>query len=122
VQLLLGLARADTLGSGSLGTHDHILLSHLRLPQPGGTSIYIPQDKSQSQRYLTTDGQLASLSWCQAIIRARDQYFFLLEIFFRQLWVCYFVAPSLTRGRVCNLMLLQGLASAVPLESKSRGT
>jgi hypothetical protein len=28
------------------------------------------------------------------------QFFFLLEIFFRQLRVCYFVAPSLTRGRV----------------------
>jgi hypothetical protein len=32
-----------------------------------------------------------------------DQFFFLLEIFFRQLRVCYFVAPSVTRGRVCNL-------------------
>jgi hypothetical protein len=29
----------------------------------------------------------------------RDQFFFLLEIFFRQLRVCY---SSLTRGRVCN--------------------
>jgi hypothetical protein len=36
----------------------------------------------------------------------RDQFFFLLEIFFIQLRVCYFVAPSLTRGRVCNLLLL----------------
>jgi hypothetical protein len=36
----------------------------------------------------------------------RDQFFFPLEIFFRQLLVCYFVAPSLTRGRVCNLQLL----------------
>jgi hypothetical protein len=27
-----------------------------------------------------------------------------LEISFRQLSVCYFVAPSLTRGRVCNLL------------------
>jgi hypothetical protein len=31
----------------------------------------------------------------------RDQFSFLLEIFFRQLRVCYFVASSLTRGRVC---------------------
>jgi hypothetical protein len=30
--------------------------------------------------------------------------FFLLEILFTQLRVCYFVAPSLTRGRVCNLL------------------
>jgi hypothetical protein len=59
-------------------------------------------------------GQSASLPWCRATIRARDQFFFLLEIFFRWLRVCYFVAPFLTRGRVCNLVLLQGLASTVP--------
>jgi hypothetical protein len=35
-----------------------------------------------------------------------DQFFFLLEISFRQLWVCYFVAPSLTRGQVCNLLTI----------------
>jgi hypothetical protein len=54
----------------------------------------------------------------------RDQFYFLLEIFFRHLLVCYFVAPSLTRGRVCNLLvqLLLGLASAVTLGSKSRRT
>jgi hypothetical protein len=34
----------------------------------------------------------------------RDQFFFLLEIPFRHLHVCYFVASSLTRGRVCNLL------------------
>jgi hypothetical protein len=46
-----------------------------------------------------------------------DQFFFLLEILFRQLRVCYFIAPSLTRGRVCNLLLLLVLASAVTLGS-----
>jgi hypothetical protein len=53
--------------------------------------------------------------------RTRDQFFFLLEISFRQLRVCYFVAPSLTRGRVCNLLvqLLLGLAKAVTPGSKS---
>jgi hypothetical protein len=35
---------------------------------------------------------------------ACDQFFFLLEISFRQLRVYYFVAPSLPRGRVCNLL------------------
>jgi hypothetical protein len=34
----------------------------------------------------------------------RDQFYFLLEIFFRQLRFCNFVATSLTRGRVCNLL------------------
>jgi hypothetical protein len=45
-------------------------------------------------------------------------FFFLLEVFFRQLRVCYFVAPSLTRGPVCNLRLLLVLASLVPRESR----
>jgi hypothetical protein len=52
------------------------------------------------------------------------QFFILLEIFFRQLRLCYFVAPSLTRGRVCNLLvqLLLGLTRAVTLGSKSLRT
>jgi hypothetical protein len=50
----------------------------------------------------------------------RDQFFFLLEIFFRQLRVCYFAASSLTRGRVCNLLLLLVLTSSVPLWYESR--
>jgi hypothetical protein len=39
---------AVTLRSKSRRTHDHILLSHLRLPQPGGPGpcIYIPQEQS----------------------------------------------------------------------------
>jgi hypothetical protein len=47
VQLLLGHARSVTLRSKSRRTHDHILLSHLRLPQPGGPGprIYIPQEQ-----------------------------------------------------------------------------
>jgi hypothetical protein len=34
----------------------------------------------------------------------RNQFYFLFEISFRQLQVCYFIAPSLTRRRVCNLL------------------
>jgi hypothetical protein len=47
VQLLLGLARAITLGSKSRRTDGHILVSHLRLPRPGrpGLRIYIPQEQ-----------------------------------------------------------------------------
>jgi hypothetical protein len=48
---------------------------------------------------------------------ASDQFSFLIEIFFRQLRVCYFAAPSLTRGRGCNLLLLLVLSSAVPRDS-----
>jgi hypothetical protein len=34
----------------------------------------------------------------------RYQFFYLLEIFLKTVTVRYVVAPSLTRGRVCNLM------------------
>jgi hypothetical protein len=49
---------------------------------------------------------------------AYDQIF----ITVRQLRVCWYGALSLTRRRVCPLQLLLVLASAVILESKSRGT
>jgi hypothetical protein len=54
----------------------------------------------------------------------RDQFFFLLGIFFRQLRVCYFVVPSLTRGRVCNSLYncFWAFARAVTLRAKSRRT
>jgi hypothetical protein len=47
LQLLLVLASAIVFGSESHGTHDHILLSHSRLPQPGGPGprIYIPREQ-----------------------------------------------------------------------------
>jgi hypothetical protein len=36
----------------------------------------------------------------------RDQFFFLLGMIFRQLRVCYFVVPSLTRGRALVVILI----------------
>jgi hypothetical protein len=71
-----------------------------------------------SQSYVTTDGQLASLSWCQAPSRAQNQIF----VTVRQLWVCWCGAPSLTRGWVCHLQLLMVLASTVILRSESHRT
>jgi hypothetical protein len=47
---------------------------------------------------------------------------FSLKFSLDKLRVCYFVAPSLTRGRVCNLLLLLVLNRAVPLGSESLGT
>jgi hypothetical protein len=46
LQLLLGLASAVILRSESRETHDHILISESRLPQPGGPGphIYIPRE------------------------------------------------------------------------------
>jgi hypothetical protein len=80
--MLLALASAVFLGSESLGTRDHILLSQiwdfpfrrlLRLAESRwGYSTPPPHGfraVSVSQSYITTDGQSASLSWNKAPIR-----------------------------------------------------
>jgi hypothetical protein len=149
---------AVTLGAKSRRTQDNVLLSHLRLPQPGepGPRIYIPQEQGCPVIPPGTGFALHSLlrlaglwwrnsnppphRWSQSTqvkvkvtlrptvsrpvrlgVRRpsgnRDKFFFLLEILFRQLRVCYFVALSLMIGRVCNLLLLLVLARAVPLQA-----
>jgi hypothetical protein len=50
-----------------------------------------------------TDSQSASLA-PRTHLGPVTNFFPLLEIFFRQLRVCYFVAPSLMRGWICNLL------------------
>jgi hypothetical protein len=50
---------------------------------------------SPSQNHITTDGQSASQSWCQAPSGAQDQIF----VTIRHLRFCRGGAPSLTRGR-----------------------
>jgi hypothetical protein len=130
VQLLLGLARAVTLGSKSRKTYSHILLSHLRLLQPGGPGslIYIPQEQGGPvippgtgfpfYRLL----RLAGLRWMELEFFLRptvsrpvslgvrppfgtlDQSLF-CSSFVGQLRCSAFIASSLTRKRVCNLLL-----------------
>jgi hypothetical protein len=70
-----------------------------------------------------TDGQSASLSWCQEPIWDPQPNF----VLFFQLSSdsCEFghvEHPLRPSGRVCSLQLLPGLASAVFLESESRET
>jgi hypothetical protein len=88
-QLLLSIAIAVFLGSETLGTHDHILVSQfVSLPRSGGpcSCIYFPQEQgssvilrgivfnmmctssSSSWSYIVPDGQSVSLSWCRASI------------------------------------------------------
>jgi hypothetical protein len=43
---------------------------------------------SQSLSFIMTDGQSASLSWCQAPIWDQQPIFLLLLIIFKQLWIC----------------------------------
>jgi hypothetical protein len=73
--------------------------------------------QSQSQSYVTTDGQSASLSWCQAPSWAKDQIFVTLS--------CGFVEvryPFWREEGVCPLQLLLVLAREVILGSESRWT
>jgi hypothetical protein len=55
-----------------------------------------------SSSYITTDGQSASLSWCQAPLSDPRQIFFLSWIIFRQLLIEWCGALSLTRSRICS--------------------
>jgi hypothetical protein len=97
----------------SLRTNNHTLPSHLRL-----CSLFVAPYDSQKLQWKYPNppphGEVevnlqptVSRPVCLGVSRPSgtcDQFFFLLEISFRQLRVSYFVAPSLTRGRVCNLL------------------
>jgi hypothetical protein len=87
------------------------------------TSVTGQSIKSQSQSYITTDSQSASLSWSQAPIWDTRPIFLLLSlIIFRQLQICWCGAPSLTRSRVCSFQFLLVIASTALLRSESHGT
>jgi hypothetical protein len=74
--------------------------------------------RDQSQSYITTDGQSASLSWNKAPIWGLRPDL----CYCQTVAVCSCGALSLTRGRVCRLQLLLALASTVIVWSESRGT
>jgi hypothetical protein len=74
--------------------------------------------QTQNQCYFTTEGLLANLPGDRPPSRAPDQFYFR----FRQLLACCYGEPSVTRGQVCNLQLLLGLALAAPLVYAVRGT
>jgi hypothetical protein len=145
--MLLFLASVVFLGSESLRTRDHTLLSQigdipfrrlLRLgrsrwrysnpPSRGcdsckvGVKIVLRPTVSrqfclepESESYVTTDSQSASLSWNKAPIWGlRPDINYCLTI-----TVLFCGALSLTRGRVCLLYMLLALASAVLLRSES---
>jgi hypothetical protein len=96
-------------------------LSERRVAVASGCAL---TSKSKRQSHLTTNGESATLSRCQATIS--DPWpiflFLFLDIFFRSLRVSYNGAPSLMRGPICNLQLLLGLVSAAFHGSEFRGT
>jgi hypothetical protein len=72
-------------------------------------------EESESESYVTTDGQSASLFWYKAPIRGlRADLYYCQTVAGLLMW-----GAPLTRQRVCRLQLLLALASAVILESES---
>jgi hypothetical protein len=105
-----------SLGYSSADWWPNFIVRTLSLPRPIRLRLYIVEVEVKLR-------PTVSRPVCLGVRHptgTRDQFFFLLEIFCRQLRVCYFVTPSLNRRRVCNLLLLLALSSAVPLGSESR--
>jgi hypothetical protein len=70
---------------------------------------------TESESYVTTDGQSASLSWNKSPIWGlRPDFYYCQTVAGLLMW------GSLTRRRVCRLQLLLDLASAVSVESEYR--
>jgi hypothetical protein len=64
LKLLLALASAVILGSESHGTHDHILLSQIQDPEPGGPGpVFISPGNIVSQLYPPALGSLFVASY-----------------------------------------------------------
>jgi hypothetical protein len=104
-QFLLGIASASAtfLKSESHGTHEHILLSlFLKLPQSGGWEGGKLKSKSRSHydRHMSRPVRLG----VSAHLGPATNFAISLRFSFKTVTVCYVVAPSLTRGRVCNLL------------------
>jgi hypothetical protein len=100
----------------------YFTVSDLRLPflSPPTTrrvtvEVFDPASISESESYVTTDSQLASLSWYKAPIRGLRPDFFSVPNteYVWQLCSSFRGTPSLTRGRVCLLYVPLTLASTV---------
>jgi hypothetical protein len=148
----MSFARVAISGSKFRRTHNHILLSHLRLPQPGGTvpCIYIPRNRVaqlypralhfiffasyDSQDYCGSTGKsnpklyydqrsIGQSVFVSGTYLGPETNFLLLSlIIFRQLRVCWCGAPSPTRSRVCSFQFLLGIASKAFPRSVSQAT
>jgi hypothetical protein len=75
------------------------------------TKQHALNNQSQSQSYITTDSQSVNMSWCRAQSGTSDKrsYFFGFFLFLKLL-SCHLEAPSLTRGRVCHLLVFVNTA------------
>jgi hypothetical protein len=134
LQLLLGLASPDFVGSEFRGTHDQILLSQI-WDSPnvkGHVPVLVSPRNKVGQLYPQALGLSNSFTcyymmypyWTvkvkvKVILRTtvsrpgvrhpfgtRDQFFSSSFNYFRQLWVYWCGAPTLTRSRVCSFQFL----------------
>jgi hypothetical protein len=104
----------------------------VNIPQPN-SQLHLPKSRltdhlelrnstagSESDSFVTTDGQSASLSWNKAPIwNLRPDFYYSQTVAGLLMWGG---GLPLTRGRVCRLQLLLAFASVVILKSVSLGT
>jgi hypothetical protein len=82
-------------------------------------SLVVSLSNSESESYVTTDGQSARLSWNKTYLGLTTRFLSLSDSYG---FVAVERSLSLTRGRACHLQLPLVLASAVIFRSESHGT
>jgi hypothetical protein len=105
----------------------HIYCVVHKIVKLGGGGVRIHLSKSKPESKLSYNRQSVGQSVLVSghhLGLATNLYFFSMEIIGRYLRFFKYGAPSLMRGRVCNLLIqvLLGLASPVTLGSKSHKT
>jgi hypothetical protein len=110
---LCGIFCSRILGNRYLTIPSTEVISRKKTEDLGRTNQ--SQSQSQTQSHITTGNQSDSPSWCQAPIWDPRPIFLSPWDFLLDNYSLLFVVPSLTRVRVCNLLLLLVLASAVTL-------
>jgi hypothetical protein len=97
-------------------TQSQVQASNSNSSQRMDSSSSLTPTRNQLQYNGTTDILSASLSWCQAPIYGPYP-----DLYYHQRFqVCWCGATSLTRGLICSLQLLLGLASAGIFGPESR--
>jgi hypothetical protein len=81
-----------------------MVMGYIRLWQRCINVAITIMDIIRSRSYFTTDGQSASMCWYRAPLwDLRPDITFSRNVAVWNLRSCFYGAPSLTRGRVCNL-------------------